>query len=64
LAPLGKNFIDCGQVSAGQISKICNNTALAIQLISICEATIMGERLGMDPLLLNNIFMVGYLIMM
>jgi 3-hydroxyisobutyrate dehydrogenase len=53
--------MNCGQVSAGQISKICNNAALGIQLISICEATVLGEKLGMDPLLLNQIFVVVFI---
>jgi hypothetical protein len=55
---MGKNIFNCGRVSGGQVSKISNNSALAIQLISICEANILGERLGMDLFVLNDIFKV------
>jgi 3-hydroxyisobutyrate dehydrogenase len=35
LEAMGKNFFNCGRPGAGQIAKICNNMALAIQMISI-----------------------------
>ena len=50
---MGKNFINCQKLSAGQVAKICNNAALGIQMISIAEANILGERLNIDLTVLN-----------
>lgn len=35
LEGMGKNFFNCGKASAGQIAKLCNNMALAIEMIGI-----------------------------
>lgn len=59
---MGKNFVNCKSLSAGQIAKICNNAALAIQTVSIAESNILGERLGIDLSVLNEIMKVKILI--
>merc|ERR1712046_543158 len=45
----------CGANGTGSIAKVCNNMALAIQMISMAEAINMGVKLGMDPKLLSNV---------
>lgn len=45
---MGKNIFYCGEVGHGQIAKMCNNLALAIQMASITEAMILGKKSGMD----------------
>jgi 3-hydroxyisobutyrate dehydrogenase len=55
---MGRNFINCGKLSAGQIAKICNNAALAIQMFSLVESLNLGKQLGMDLSVLNDIYMV------
>lgn len=36
-------------VATGQVAKICNNLALAIQMTSVAEAMNLGVKLGIDP---------------
>ena len=47
---MGKSVLHCGEEpGSGAIAKICNNMALGIQMLSICEALSLGRRLGMPP---------------
>jgi 3-hydroxyisobutyrate dehydrogenase-like beta-hydroxyacid dehydrogenase len=39
LSSMGKQVIACGQPGAGAVAKLCNNLALASQMIGICEGT-------------------------
>lgn len=56
LQAMGKKTIHCGPNGSGQIVKLCNNLALAIEMIGISEAMNLGTKLGMDPKLLAEIF--------
>ncbi|KAG6961265.1 hypothetical protein JG687_00007775 [Phytophthora cactorum] len=51
LKAMGKNLYS-SVVATGQIAKLCNNLAAAIQLTSIAEATNLGVALGVDPKIL------------
>ncbi|KAL3669740.1 hypothetical protein V7S43_005120 [Phytophthora oleae] len=55
LKAMGKNLVHCGVSSTGQIAKLCNNLALAIQMVSVAEAMNLGTTLGIDPKILKNI---------
>ncbi|KAG7387594.1 hypothetical protein PHYPSEUDO_013988 [Phytophthora pseudosyringae] len=55
LTAMGKNLVHCGGSSTGQIAKLCNNLALAIQMASVAEAMNLGTTLGIDPKILKNI---------
>ncbi|KAG7387595.1 hypothetical protein PHYPSEUDO_013989 [Phytophthora pseudosyringae] len=55
LTAMGKNLVHCGGSSTGQIAKLCNNLAAAIQLTSIAEATNLGVALGIDPKVLAEV---------
>ncbi|ETN11615.1 3-hydroxyisobutyrate dehydrogenase [Phytophthora nicotianae INRA-310] len=55
LKAMGKNLVHCGGSSTGQIAKLCNNLALAIQMASVAEAMNLGTTLGIDPKILKNI---------
>ncbi|KAI9906495.1 hypothetical protein PsorP6_016357 [Peronosclerospora sorghi] len=55
LQAMGKNIVHCGGSSTGQIAKLCNNLALAIQMASIAEAFNLGTTLGIDAKILKNI---------
>jgi 3-hydroxyisobutyrate dehydrogenase len=35
LEGMGKNIFNCDKVGAGQIAKVCNNMALAVEMIAI-----------------------------
>jgi 3-hydroxyisobutyrate dehydrogenase len=45
---MGKKIIHCGDASAGQAAKICNNMILGISMIAVSEAFVLGERLGLS----------------
>ena len=49
LLAMGKRAISCGGIGTGAATKLCNNLALASQMIGICEAMNLGEALGVDP---------------
>jgi len=53
---MGKNIVHCGGSGNGQVVKVCNNLALAIEMIGISEAMNLGVSLGMDPKVLAGIF--------
>lgn len=55
LKSMGTNIFHCGGPGTGQISKICNNLMLGIQMIAVSEGMALGEKLGMDPKVLANI---------
>ncbi|PLW76722.1 3-hydroxyisobutyrate dehydrogenase [Cohaesibacter celericrescens] len=45
---MGKAIIHAGGAGNGQAAKICNNMMLGIQMISVCEAFALAEKLGLD----------------
>jgi 3-hydroxyisobutyrate dehydrogenase len=48
LKHMGKRIIHCGAAGAGQAAKICNNMILGISMAAVCEAFILGEKLGLS----------------
>lgn len=52
---MGKNVIHCGGSGTGSATKLCNNLALAAQMIGICEAMNLGDALGVDPVVLTDV---------
>eukprot|EP00545_Synedropsis_sp_CCMP1620_P000880 CAMPEP_0119029764 /NCGR_PEP_ID=MMETSP1176-20130426/40687_1 /TAXON_ID=265551 /ORGANISM="Synedropsis recta cf, Strain CCMP1620" /LENGTH=301 /DNA_ID=CAMNT_0006986119 /DNA_START=188 /DNA_END=1093 /DNA_ORIENTATION=+ len=52
---MGKRVISCGGPGTGAATKLCNNLALATQMIGICEALNLGEELGVDPNTLTGV---------
>jgi 3-hydroxyisobutyrate dehydrogenase len=56
LTLMGKNIVFCGGPGNGQVAKVANNLALAIQMIGTSEAMNLGTQLGMDPKILAGIF--------
>jgi 3-hydroxyisobutyrate dehydrogenase len=49
LQPMGRRIVRAGGAGAGQAAKICNNMALGVQMLGVCEAFALAERLGLDP---------------
>jgi 3-hydroxyisobutyrate dehydrogenase len=47
LEGMGKAIVHAGPAGNGQAAKICNNMMLGIQMISVCEAFLLAERLGL-----------------
>lgn len=52
---MGSNANLCGAAGAGETAKLCNNLALAIQMIGTSEALALGVKLGMDPKKLSSV---------
>jgi 3-hydroxyisobutyrate dehydrogenase len=48
LKHMGKRIIHCGDAGAGQAAKICNNMILGISMAAVCEAFVLGEKLGLS----------------
>ena len=48
LSAMGQTIVHAGGPGTGQAAKICNNMMLGIQMISVCEAMVLAEKLGLD----------------
>ena len=52
---MGKHVFHCGAGSSGSVVKLCNNLALASQMIGIVEAMSLGDALGVNPKILSDV---------
>jgi 3-hydroxyisobutyrate dehydrogenase len=48
LQGMGKNIVHCGGAGFGQVTKICNNMVAGTIALSVAEAFVMGEKLGVS----------------
>ncbi|WP_047152764.1 NAD(P)-dependent oxidoreductase [Aneurinibacillus tyrosinisolvens] len=46
---IGQNIILQGGAGAGQHTKMCNQIAIASNMIGVCEAMVYAKRAGLDP---------------
>ena len=46
---LGTNIVYQGQAGSGQHTKMCNQIAIASNMIGVCEAIIYAEKAGLNP---------------
>ncbi|WP_026692215.1 NAD(P)-dependent oxidoreductase [Peribacillus kribbensis] len=46
---MGNNVQYQGKAGAGQHTKMCNQIAIASNMIGVCEAIVYGEKAGLDP---------------
>jgi 3-hydroxyisobutyrate dehydrogenase len=46
---LGTNVVYQGKAGAGQHTKMCNQIAIASNMIGVCEAVIYAEKAGLNP---------------
>lgn len=49
LSVFGKDIVYQGEAGAGQHAKMCNQIAIATNMIGVCEAIVYGEKAGLDP---------------
>ena len=52
---MGENIVHCGQSGAGQVAKICNNMAMAINMAGCAEAMNLAISQGIDPQVFTGI---------
>lgn len=46
---IGSNIVYQGQAGAGQHTKMCNQIAIASNMIGVCEALVYAKKAGLDP---------------
>lgn len=46
---LGSNIVYQGKAGSGQHTKMCNQIAIASNMIGVCEAVVYAEKAGLDP---------------
>jgi 3-hydroxyisobutyrate dehydrogenase len=46
---MGKNIIHIGPHGAGQTTKLCNQIAVAVNMLAGCEAIMLAAKSGIDP---------------
>ena len=49
LSALGPTIIHCGPIGAGQTVKLCNQVAVALNNLAMCEALVLAAKAGVDP---------------
>ncbi|WP_281274955.1 NAD(P)-dependent oxidoreductase [Brevibacillus fluminis] len=49
LAVMGTNIVLQGAAGAGQHTKMCNQIAIATNMIGVCEAILYAQKAGLDP---------------
>lgn len=56
---MGTSVYACGPIGAGCVAKICNNMMLAISMLGLTEALLLGKNFGLDPKLVSAIINKG-----
>lgn len=46
---MGKNIVWQGTAGAGQHTKMCNQIAIASNMVGVCEAMVYAKKAGLDP---------------
>ncbi len=59
LEVMGKNIMHVGESGAGQTCKACNQIAVSINLIGVCEAIAMAKANGLDPARMLEVVSAG-----
>jgi len=47
---LGKTITYCGPIGAGQLTKLCNQILVAVNLLAASEAIVFARKSGLDPM--------------
>ena len=49
LEAMGKSVVRCGDIGAGNVTKLCNQTIVAVNIAALAEALQMGQMCGVEP---------------
>ncbi|NLD84254.1 MAG: 2-hydroxy-3-oxopropionate reductase [Clostridiales bacterium] len=49
LSAMGSSVVLCGGVGAGNVTKLCNQTIVAVNIAALAEALQMGQMCGVEP---------------
>lgn len=56
---MGRTITYCGDHGAGQSVKLCNQICGAMNLLGVCEALTLGEKMGVDPAIVAQVVSAG-----
>jgi 2-hydroxy-3-oxopropionate reductase len=59
LSAMGKTIVHMGESGAGQVTKLCNQLVVGINLQGVCEAIALGRAAGIDLEKLRNALLGG-----
>ena len=46
---MGSSVVHCGNIGAGNVTKLCNQTIVAVNIAALAEALQMGQMCGVEP---------------
>lgn len=49
LSHMGASVVRCGDIGAGNVTKLCNQTIVAVNIAALAEAMQMGQMCGVEP---------------
>ena len=49
LEAMGSSVVLCGDIGAGNVTKLCNQTIVAVNIAALAEALQMGQMCGVEP---------------
>ena len=49
LEAMGSSVVLCGEVGAGNVTKLCNQAVVAINIAAVSEALMLGKKAGVNP---------------
>jgi len=59
LQAMGRTIVHCGPSGAGQVVKLCNQVAGALNLLAMAEAVTLARRAGVDPAKMLEVVSAG-----
>jgi 3-hydroxyisobutyrate dehydrogenase-like beta-hydroxyacid dehydrogenase len=57
---MGKTITLCGPSGAGQTVKACNQIQVALNIVGMAEALVLGAKAGVDPAIVHQVLSGGY----
>jgi 3-hydroxyisobutyrate dehydrogenase-like beta-hydroxyacid dehydrogenase len=57
---MGKTVTLCGPNGAGQTVKACNQIQVALNILGMAEALLLGAKAGVDPAVVHQVLSAGY----
>ncbi len=49
LKAMGSSVVYCGNIGAGNVTKLCNQIVVAVNIAAVSEALMLGKKAGVDP---------------
>ncbi|MCR5347172.1 MAG: 2-hydroxy-3-oxopropionate reductase [Fretibacterium sp.] len=49
LKAMGSSVIRCGDIGAGNVTKLCNQVIVAVNIAAVSEALLLGKKAGVSP---------------